>query len=78
MNASVSKRLAILEGRVPLAIMATCTNIETGITRNAPIREFINEIGIWRLDRITDGNNLRDIDAYLTEFKRYVEEAEHE
>ena len=73
MTNGVKRRLELLEGRAPGKLVAMCTHLETGMVKTAPLRDFLDDFAVWRLDRIIKGNSLKDFDAYLTAFNAYVE-----
>lgn len=74
---NVFARLQRLEKRLPVPIMARCTNLENGEVKTAPLREFIDDFKLWRLEQVIDGNNAKDLDAYLSAFKQYIQAENH-
>lgn len=72
MDKSISRRIRDLESTAPNRLMALCTNLETGESKTMPLRDLIPEFELWKVERIIGGNNLHDLDAYLSAFLECV------
>lgn len=78
MDKSILRRIEELERQRPNSIICLSRNMETGEEREMPMRELAEKYGEWNLVKVTSGNDLDDLDAYLDSIKKYVEEKRDE
>lgn len=74
MDKSILYRIEALERQQPNSIICLARNMETGEEREMPMRELAEKYGDWNLVKVTRGNDLDDLDAYLKSIFKYVEE----
>lgn len=78
MGKSVLSRIEELERQKPSSIICLAKNVETGEIKEMPMRELAEKFDEWRIEKVIDGNDLDDLDAYLEAFRNYAKYKEHE
>ncbi len=74
MDKSIMRRIEELERQRPNRIICLARNMETGEEREMPMRELAEKCGEWNLVKVTSGNDLNDLDAYLKSIFEYAKE----
>lgn len=76
MTSSILHRLEVLERQKPGTLIAQCHHTETGEVKIMPLREMIKDFSLWEFDRIVAGNDLHDLDTFLSAFREKVNRLE--
>lgn len=71
MDKSILRRIEELERQKPHMITVLARNLSTGEEREMPMRELIERFGEWGLEKVLDGNDLQELDEYLSVAKEY-------
>lgn len=74
MDRSILRRIEELERHRPNSIMCLARNMETGEEKEMQMRELAERCPEWNLVRVTSGNDLTDLDAYLKSIFEYAKE----
>lgn len=74
MDKSILRRIEELERQRPNSIICLCRNYETGEEKEMPMRELAERYREWGMVKVTSGNDLNDLDAYLKSIFEYAKE----